>query len=226
MKWNDIENGKIKLQLADLVHCHNSEKSISQMIRYMTRRKGETPTFSNHTTGISGIIKMHKHYRYRIIEAINGKVRERDLLLNYRNQEVIITRHRRLTDQERLEIVTDCRNRYKGRIYSYSKIGLQTIDKAISKFLPFEFYFFSRFGFPFSAICSQTWADPYDKAGINFNAPPKAVDPDQILDYILTHLDVWYIVFISDGAEEFLQTKRNQQKDENFEISGKVVFDF
>ena len=204
MNWDLIKSGKIKLKHSDFISIHSKYAFMSKVQRFFTKRLNETKTFANHNAGISGMKIFNGEYSYDIIEAVY-KIIETDLYKYAKpDYDVVICRYRKLTDKERLEISIDCRNRFKGKKYNFIKIGLQGIDRLISKFSKEEFNFFSRLSIGCGEICTVTWTDPYSKKGVLFGDHAQVMDPDQVLDYMLLNIKLWKVIFMTNGAETFL----------------------
>ena len=154
---------------------------VSRAIRFFTRHIGESRTKVNH---VGLVVQGGMLQKAVMVEALRTVERHR-LIDEYGGQsdEVAIYRPTRLSRAELQRIVTTA-NGYVGKSYGYGKIALHALDWVLQ-----GAYVFRRLGrmdkYP---ICSWLVAHAYSAAGVHFGVEPGAATPDDIWDYVTTHL--------------------------------------
>lgn len=177
----------VRLEPADILLARR-RSFISRAIRFFTRSWGESRTEVSHV----GIVVEGGSIEQAVIVEAAGRVKRRHLLRHYgkrSNTEVAFYRPLHLTLEQR-EVVVRAAEKYVGREYSYFKIVLHVLDWVLQ-----GAYFFRRLGgindYP---ICSWLVAHAYAKVGETFGVPPGAASPDDIWDYVTTHLAEYQMV--------------------------------
>lgn len=152
---------------------------ISRLVRFFTRRIGESRTKVSHV----GLVVEGGPMDSAIVVEVLTKVKRHKLFDRYASTKYEVAVYRLLdVEQEDLDKIVVAAEDYVGRTFGYLKIPLHLLDWAL-----LGAYVFRRLGrmgrYP---ICSWLVAHSYKKANLNFGVKPGAANPDDIWDFVRT----------------------------------------
>ena len=154
---------------------------MSRLIRFFTRRIGESRTKVNHV----GVVVQGGPLREAMVVEALSTVRRHRLWGRYgppRKGLVAIYRPLDLSPEQIANVVAGA-NGYVGRKYGWFMLVAHLLDWVLQ-----GAYVFRRLaGVDRYPICSWVVAHAFLKAGKDFGVAPGAADPDDIWDYIVTH---------------------------------------
>jgi len=196
MNWEDIRNGTVKLIPADII-LTRGYSPYAYGIRFFTRSRKESKSIVNHACIVEREVKENE---YNIID-IGCRVYKRSLY-DYDDGKtgVIICRDITLKKKERLEMIMYAR-RYLGRLYSPLKVIGQLLDGVLGKITGKNHTWITdKLSTDWLIICSYVVAKAYAYKKRFFGLDAGVADPDDMLDFIASHLGKKYnYVFISDN---------------------------
>ncbi|UCE34885.1 MAG: hypothetical protein JSV40_02930 [Deltaproteobacteria bacterium] len=162
---------------------------VSRAIRLFTRAIGESRTKVNHV----GVIVIEGDLRTAVAVEAFTKVKRHKLWKQYgppSSSEVAIYRATNLSEDE-IETITKAAESYVGRTYGYLKLLAHLADW----FLQGAYVFRRLARMDKYPICSWLVAHSFAKAGKYFGVPPGAASPDDIWDFIQSHLDIYTEIY-------------------------------
>jgi len=169
---------------ADLIFTHSPE-DIGVLIRWFETARGEAPTYTNHTAGVgtsSNVVEAQMKVISTPYDEWKG------------GKDYQIWRTSDLTDQQRVEIAKYVETQI-GRKYGIWKLLPHAGDGLLSKLLGGSPYVFRRLLFiDRYPVCYWIWTFGYAKQNLRFGGDPKAMNPDDMLDYINNHPLKWTMV--------------------------------
>jgi len=177
---------------------------VSWCIRFMSRSKGEAPTFTNHVAMVIG----RQGDDYQLAEALGKRgfvyTHLRERYSDTRRFEVCIARHRRLNADHRARMWKRCEHLH-GKKYGQAKIVAHAVDFALTALWNasggsgdvYAFRWLCRMeNYP---ICSWAVADIYWHAGLPFKKAVAVAQPDDIYDECkASQLWVWVVDAMED----------------------------
>lgn len=206
MKWERIVNGQIVLKKCDVCFTR-SYNFFGKAIRFFTRARGESPSIVNHTFPIKNYIGyVAGRHEYSIIDIV-GTVHYAKLD-RYKDVPIIICRDKTLNKKEK-KIIGEYLDGFVGRLYSPLKVVGQLLDGLLGKITGKNHTWFTKkLSFDWLVICSYVVAKAWAYVGRYFGIDAGVADPDDMLDYILTHTDKWEIIFVSDSMLPYLEKEQ------------------
>ena len=154
---------------------------MSKLIRFFTRRIGESRTKVNHV----GVVVRGGPLREAIVVEALSTVRRHRLWASYgppKIDRVAIYRPLNLSRDEVAKVVAGAEG-YVGRKYGWFTLVAHLLDWALQ-----GAYVFRRLaGVDRYPICSWVVAHAFLKAGKKFGVAPGAASPDDIWDYVVAH---------------------------------------
>jgi hypothetical protein len=166
----------------DLVFTQNSGV-ISRIIRWLTRSRGESPTYASHVE-----VVVNGHY---VVRSFLVRARVESIKWGCARE---VWRHRGLSDGERVRVAAKAMD-YVGRRYDYAKLLLHGLDALLGKVRGRDVFFFRTLGgFGRYVICSWVCAFAYSRAlDYTFGIPPEFATPDDMHDWVVES-DEWELV--------------------------------
>lgn len=154
----------------------SSQRWLARLIRFGTRRRGESRTVVNHAGCIvddgGTLVEALKWVEHHNIAQHYGGCKDRVAIFRPAN-----------IPEEDLEKIASEMWRHIGQSYGYAKIGLHVIDGLLGKLgirpIASRLAVLDRY-----PICSHLVAIAYAEAGYNFNVRPQAATPDDIWDFV------------------------------------------
>ncbi len=169
-----------ELQPADVI-LTRSKTLLGSLIRFFTRRFGESRTKVNH----AGVVVEGGAAQSAVVVEALAFVRRQRLWARYGNSrryEVSVFRPRDISGEDVAKIVGSA-EKDVGQKYGWLMVAAHLLDWTL-----LGAYVFRRLiraeDYP---ICSWLVAWAYQKAGRNFGVPPAAASPDDIWDYVRGH---------------------------------------
>ncbi len=195
--WEVLQANPALLQPGDVVHMRWPGFPWN-LVRLLTRNKGEGPTWPNHTA----IIGSNEPVALLIEAMVRAVIRQPNRYQHppwwtlWRGPFRLVV-HRRLggMSPEVREAIAAKALDYQGRSFGVGKLLLHALD-----FICGGAYFFRRFArmddYP---ICSWIVAYAYYRIiGLKFDVEPNAASPDDIMDYCVRHK--WRLIWVDSPA--------------------------
>lgn len=161
---------------------------VSRAIRFFTRTMGERRTLVNHV----GIVVEGGSLRDAVVVEALTTVKRHRLWDRYGppgEDSVAVYRATNLTPEE-IDVIVSEANSQVGKRYGYFKILAHLAD-----WLLLGAYVFRRIArsenYP---ICSWLVAHAFSRAGKHFGVQPRAANPDDIWDFVLSHPRIYELI--------------------------------
>ncbi len=160
---------------------------ISDLIKFFTTYKGETPSKIHH---IAGTIS-----RSATMEALLTVERNSFYNWDEKHKYYQVWRNKNLSNEERFKVVNYVKAQAHN-FYGFWKLFFHAFDGILGKIYGKDIFWARKVltteKYP---ICSWLWAFAYYyAANISFGKPPNVVSPDDIYDYI-KNSDDWYLIY-------------------------------
>jgi hypothetical protein len=178
----------IKYEIGDIVFTA-STGFLGRAIRWATRGKGEPKTEANH---VGLITTPGTVLSARITEAL-WKVTTSSLYDRYHKKgKVAVFRPRNLSVKDKVTVMNEVLL-HRGQRYGWWKIILQFgRNKLGQEWMGKVMFVDSR------PICSFLVALAFEKAGYTFGVEGRSADPDDMMDFCLTHDDKYEVIHLME----------------------------
>jgi hypothetical protein len=169
----------------DLVFVEGNYFFISDIIKFLSKKRSEDITFATHIMGFVS--------ETEIVESdiVSRKFTFDKNTYPYKFE---VYRYEHLGEKD-LEIIVNKALSYVNKKYGYFKILTSFLDMCLEKIFNKKIFLFRKLNnndnYP---ICSWIWADAYRDVGITFDVELEMADPDSMHDYVKNNLD-WTLIY-------------------------------
>ncbi len=203
--WDILTSNKNLLQTGDIIHVQ-SRGLLSRLIRFFSRADEEIPSWASHSAMVLRVDE-----QIEIIEALTTTVIRPITAYNGTNAKLLVCRKtggiNELHKQKRIEKA----EYYNGLRYGYVRILCHALDRLFDN----RYIFRRLLKYENYPICSWLVAYVYDRIlNLDFDVPPDAVQPDDILDYCVAK--EWNFVWSDSETSiaDFCKTYKLPNKDD------------
>lgn len=173
----------VELEVGDIVFTRG-DSILARAIRWAERGPGEPPSETNH---VGVITKAGSLVGAEVTEAL-WRVTTSPMHKYHKNGKVAVFRPLNVEDEDLEEIRAEALS-HVGETYGWWKLIFHLLARVtgIKRFKQ-VFFIDSR------PICSMLVALAYEKAGFTFGVSGRSADPDEMMDFCLSHAGKYYPV--------------------------------